>query len=317
MEEEYRANLEHFALERLGERLDSNITLIDAALNDINQMKYKAAYVKFAGRVENAMQLILDMNGQRPHSLFEMISYSLLNPSSPFWQDVDKRVSTLREKRNVQDMLILRLYKSIKGYYSYRLFYAYLQAPKLRSSPIKHFVYMLKIYNQEITGSYSVVDIVVTWLKFIGSIIEWFDQVDENPKERHWAESIVPFESELEYHCQRHPSLFNDFWSQYIEPFLTEMKQFKDIYYSIMENQGHSYYLINHRDQHVDRVKTFLLQIATLLKQIYMSPDESRQRMLCQDIAFAIECTVGKHDPINQLYDSLTPFMTPYYLDWT
>ena len=112
--EEYRANLEHYALEKLDERLDSNITLINAALNDINQMKHKTAYVKIPGRIENAMQLILDMNGQRSHSLFEMISYSLLNPSSPFWQDVDERVITLREKRNVQTMLIIRLYESIK-----------------------------------------------------------------------------------------------------------------------------------------------------------------------------------------------------------
>jgi hypothetical protein len=313
MDEEYRSNLEHFALERLDQCLDSNIIVIEAALSDINKIKDTARHVNLPRSIENALQLILDINGRHPHSLFEMIIYSLLNPSSQFWHDDDERVSTLSEKRNTQTMLIIQLYESIKGLNTIRLFRAYLQAPKLRHNPIKYFVYMLKIYNLERSGSYSEVKIVVTWLKLLGSTIEWFDQADEQQTQQHWGKSMIASKFELESYCIQH-ELFLEFWSQYIEPFLTEMNKFKNLYHSILDNQGHSYYLRNHSDEHVHCVKTFLLEIAKFLKRIYRSPDQYKQRTLCQNIAFAIENTVGKNAPINELHDSLTPFMIPYYM---
>ena len=45
MDEEYRSNLEHFALERLDQCLDSNIIVIEAALSDINKIKDTARHV--------------------------------------------------------------------------------------------------------------------------------------------------------------------------------------------------------------------------------------------------------------------------------
>ncbi len=51
----------------------------------------------------------------------------------------------------------------------------------------------------------------------------------------------------------------------------------------------------------------------------YTSPFQianEHRRMLCQDIAFAIEGTLGKCNPINQLYESVTPIMIQVYTVW-
>ena len=203
-----------------------------------------------------------------------------------------------------------QLYQNIKGYYNLELVETYLNAPSKEIDPVQYICYMLRIYTTERRGVYAPIISVLSFLERLAGTLEFNDFLDDN-----WTlrGNIDLFEQSMEK--LESFGLFNtdfeSFFENIIRPFQLDMIQYKSRLSNFQKWQGNydgiASYKEMYKTQHLERIRHFMLDVAQFLRVIPY--DDEIKTNLCQNIAFSIETTCGLYDPLESLFEKVSPLM--------
>jgi len=309
------------------ELTDENKLFIDAS-NELELLKSErpSNTTILPPLIEQALSKIMDTYNSRNRTLFNSIYHSLLNSSSQFMEDTDPRINPIRTLRQQVNLRQFELYQNIKGYYTREMVNMYLEAPSKETHPIKHIIHMLGIYDMEKSRSYALLRPILNFLKYLTDTIEWYDILDQEPKSRRGNETSERSNARLENFCREHIA-FQDVYEIAIVPFLSDMSIYKQMFNEIQKQTSYfqdsvNQYKEKYKIEHLHRIKLFLIDVATFLRQVQSitlfpndqeSTNHIRRELLCKNIAFTIECMCGLYNPIEYLFEQITPIMLKNY----
>ena len=309
------------------ELTDENKLFIDAS-NELELLKSErpSNTTILPPLIEQALSKIMDTYNSRNRTLFNSIYHSLLNSSSQFMEDTDPRINPIRTLRQQVNLRQFELYQNIKGYYTREMVNIYLETPSKETHPIKYIIHMLGIYDMEKSRSYALLRPILNFLKYLTDTIEWYDILDQEPKSRRDHESSHSTNAHLENFCRDYTA-FRDVYQRAIVPFLSDMSIFNQRFIEIQEKMSYFHdavdkYKEKYKTEHLHRIKLFLIDVATFLRQVQSitlfpndqeSTNHIRRELLCKNIAFTIECMCGLYNPIEYLFEQITPIMLKNY----
>ena len=309
------------------ELTDENKLFIDAS-NELELLKSERPLntTILPPLIEQALSKIMDTYNSRNRTLFKSIYHSLLNSSSQFMEDTDPRINPIRTLRQQVNLRQFELYQNIKGYYTREMVNMYLEAPSKETHPIKHIIHMLGIYEEEKSDSYYLVEPILNFLKYLSDTIQWYDILDQQPESRRGNETSERSNAYLENFCKNYTA-FQDVYEIAIVPFLSDMSILNQRFIEIQKQTSYfqdavNQYKAKYKTEHLHRIKLFLIDIATFLRKFQsitlFSDDRSRtnhirRELLCKNIAFTIECMCGLYNPIEYLFEQITPIMLKNY----
>jgi len=185
---------------------------------------------------------------------------------------------------------------------------------------------MLGIYDMEKSHSYYLVEPILNFLKYLSDTIQWYDILDQQPESRRDHETSERSIAYLENFCKNY-TVFQDVYQIAIVPFLSDMSIFNQRFIEIQEKMSYFHdavdkYKEKYKTEHLHRIKLFLIDVATFLRQVQSitlfpndqeSTNHIRRELLCKNIAFTIECMCGLYNPIEYLFEQITPIMLKNY----
>lgn len=306
------------ALMHIHDELSKDELLFSAAINELEQLKSERPLdmTRLPQLIQQALQTIIDRSGSRNSTLYNLVYKLILDSSSHLWRNEDPRIYTIRILLHEVDFLKFQLYQNIKGYYNSNMVNYYLEAPNKETHPIKYMAYMLGTYDTEVSSSYASVHLILNFLVFLTETIQCYDYPDDtNPTSRN--ETSNQTISDLEKFCNVYTT-FQTLYKTVISPFLLDMRKYNSLFIDIETRTSDvpevtNKYKQRHKTEHLHRIKQFLIDIATFFRQIQSKEIHTRNKLLIQNIAFAIESMCGLYNPIESLFEQATPIMLEYY----
>jgi len=303
------------------ESIKDHFLYIDA-LRELDQLKLKRPdnATKLPRSIFNALQNIIDSSCSTNSTLYQSLYNSILHPSSDFLKDEDPNIHSIRILRQQIEFLKFDLHRNIKGYYSHEMIDWHLDAPNKETHPIQYICHTLRTYDTAISSSYIHVQLILDFLFLMTDTLEWFDILDQEMKPRR-QDSYNQSISELEFFCKENKNNigFEHLYETVINPFLSDMSVYRTAFTDMNTRNSNFWevveiYKSRHKSNQLNRIRLFLIDIATFLRQIRSLTLSDHAMTLCQNIAFTMECLCGFYDPIEILFEKTTPILKKYYM---